>query len=244
MEAIQTRNEMLLRGLLSSPANCFIDTFWAPVPQYFTRLYRLNYTGVHFDFKLIGKSSLSEPTGGLSVRICAHERIDSQMQQPLEVGHLGKVAVNVLAMAMIFSTPDFNALQLCIESGRFTLSETMIFHEVNSGWDNYKKLNFGSNSLTSFDIVELNNGQKRALLSFGIRAIDPLFFAIAIDSLRRDKDPLLTRSLLNSGAVDCSAKVCVVDIEELTAVSRVLSNPLVFNPTHFAYCEPFNRINI
>ena len=53
------------------------------------------------------------------------------MQQPLEVGHVGKMVVNVLAMAMIFSTPDFNALQLLAESGRFALSELIVFHEVN-----------------------------------------------------------------------------------------------------------------
>ena len=99
------------------------------------------------------------------------------------------------------------------------------------------------------DIVLLNShrmatdGQKRALLSFSIRLIDPLSFAIAIDSLRRNENPLLTRSLLNSDAVDCSAKVGVLDIEERFAVSIVLSNSLVFNPIHFAYCEPFNRIN-
>ena len=66
---------------------------------------------------------------------------------------------------------------------------------------------------------------------------------MAFDSLHRNEDLLLTRSLLNSDAVDCSAKVGVLDIEEQIAVSIVLSNTLVFNPIHFAYCEPFNRIN-
>ena len=117
VEAIQTRNEERLRALLRSPDNILMDTFWAPIPQYFTSLYRLNYTGIHFDFNRGGTCSLSKPNEGLSVPQCSHDQMDPQMMLPLEAGQVDKVAVNVLAMAMIFSTPDFNALQLCIESG-------------------------------------------------------------------------------------------------------------------------------
>ena len=217
-----------------------MDTFWAPVPQYYTSQYHLNYIGLHFDVAL---ENTSAPAGPSPLGICVHQRIDPEMQQPLEAGHVDKVAVNVLAMAMIFSTPHFNALQICIDSGRFNLTEPIVFHEASYRLDNHNQLedcgavNFGSDSRAPLNIVQLiSNGvatdnRNQAVLSFSICSIDPLFFAIAIDSLRCDENPLLTRSLLKSDVVDYSAKIGVVEIEEHNAVSRFFSNPLAFNPT-------------
>ena len=37
--------------------------------------------------------------------------------------------ISVVLMAMLFSTPDFNALQILIESGRFDLRESLVFHQ-------------------------------------------------------------------------------------------------------------------
>ena len=94
-----------------------------------SRLYGLNYVGVHFKFELKANSS---PLEGFTLLYnCSHDSIDPEMQQSLDTGQVGKVAVNVLAMAMIFSTPDLNAVLLLAESGRFTLSEPIVFHEVN-----------------------------------------------------------------------------------------------------------------
>ena len=39
--------------------------------------------------------------------------------------------ISVVLMAMLFSTPDFNALQILIQSGRFNLREPLIFHQLD-----------------------------------------------------------------------------------------------------------------
>ena len=173
VEAIQTRNETRLRALLSSPATCFLDTFWAPVPTYYytslSGIY-LNFIGIYFDVERESTSSASEDPSPRD--ICVHHQIDPEMLEPLETGPVDKVAVNVLAMAMLFSTPNFNALNVCIESGRFNIIEPIVLHEVNQHWDNRNKLedceiDFGSESIPSLNIVHLvSNGPDRVLLSF------------------------------------------------------------------------------
>ena len=49
--------------------------------------------------------------------------------ETLEAGRkLNSCVISVLLMAMLFSTPDFNALHILIGSGRFDLREPLIFH--------------------------------------------------------------------------------------------------------------------
>ena len=56
--------------------------------------------------------------------ICPH--------QSLATGQNLKLCfISVLLMAMLFSTTDFNALQILIESGRFDMREPLIFHQFD-----------------------------------------------------------------------------------------------------------------
>ena len=77
-------------------------------------------------------------------------------------------------------------------------------------------------------------------------------FTIEIDILRRDEDPLLTRTLLYSDVVDFSAKVRIGNIgSSIDAFNRFLqerfelmefSNPLAFNSTQSEHCCELNLI--
>lgn len=244
LEAIQTHDEMRLRALLSSPATEFVDTFWAPVPRYFTCLYGLNGVGVHVDLKWEGLSFAADASGRLD---CRHVRIDSEMQRPVEAGHTDRVAVSVLAMAMIFSTSDFNAFRIMKESGRFNLNETFVFHELSLHWAHYYKLekcgelSVGSNSLELFHLISNAMSEANGLILpfFNIRFIDLMCFAIAADTARCDGDPFLTRTLFSTDAAVDSGRVRIGSIEKHFLQSTLFSNALAFNPTHAAYSGEF-----
>ena len=50
--------------------------------------------------------------------------------ETLEAGNeLNSCAISVVLMAMLSSTPDFNALQILIESSTFDMREPLIFHQ-------------------------------------------------------------------------------------------------------------------
>lgn len=45
-------------------------------------------------------------------------------------------AVSVVLMAMLFSTAEFNVLQILRDSGKFDLREPLLFHQCRPNWDN------------------------------------------------------------------------------------------------------------
>ena len=60
--------------------------------------------------------------------ICPH----LTLIESLDAGREMKLcAISVVLMAMLFSTPDFNALQILIESGRFDLRELSVFNQFD-----------------------------------------------------------------------------------------------------------------
>lgn len=118
IEAIECRDEIALRRLLSATNFEFRDIYWVP------RFDRYSQTIEPFEhcckcFPLLSSRETRSPT-----KQCTHS-----MEEPIEgTARDDHIPMSVVATAMLHTTAAFNALQILIESQKFDLSEPLVFH--------------------------------------------------------------------------------------------------------------------
>ena len=137
VEAIQSHDSGLLNTILSIPNARFVETFCLPLPQFLTSIYSLPAFPSLLN---LYSSHCSPPTSSQSSKLreryneclkCGHEFIDPEMRLPIVPAvQPSHVAVSVLAVAMLASTPRFNALRMLLESGKFDAQDTLVFHQA------------------------------------------------------------------------------------------------------------------
>ena len=114
--AIERHDEATLRRLLDDQQVQYNDTVWLRIRSNFNMIDPL-HNGLNF---------LScVPANSHENVACEHPIIS---EQPLEVGNPAACAISVVMMALLFSTADFNALQILIHSGRFNFREPLVYH--------------------------------------------------------------------------------------------------------------------
>ena len=116
VEAIQCNDENWFRRLLADPQLSFTDTF--TIPTFLETI--KDFHSVNWPFSIV-------PSGGGSSSnlLCSHVFMPENLHSSDKRGS----TISVVQMAMIFSTPEFNALQSLINSGIFDIRENIIFHD-------------------------------------------------------------------------------------------------------------------
>ena len=148
VEAIQQNDENWFRRLLADLQLSFNDTF--SIPKWYKTVedsLSIKWSSQHLLIPRGGGSS--------SNQLCSHVIV----RENLDACTLQGTTISLVQMAMLFSTPEFNSLQLLINSGRFDLSEPIIFHEFYAITD------------TEFDWTTL-------------RVEDSIVFALEVDIFR------------------------------------------------------------
>ena len=125
--AIEHRDEAAVRRMLSDQTVQYVDTVWLPLAL--NSKFRFIK---HEPWSLTFVSCSVAESSQVCDNICPHPSAIESLETGQEIK---SCAISVLLMAMLFSTPDFNALQILIESGRFDLREPLIFHQ----FDLYRK---------------------------------------------------------------------------------------------------------
>ena len=133
--AIEHRDNAAVRRMLADQTVQYADIVWLPLPlgslfHAIDRVLRPLFRG----YTII--SCIAANNQRVGINQCPH----SVAIETLEVGEEPKPCViSVVLMAMLFSTPDFNALQILIESGRFDMREPLIFHLCHYYGLNYQE---------------------------------------------------------------------------------------------------------
>ena len=117
IEAIVLHDERILRKLRLSATDLeYSDTHWVPrvSPFSFMTTFPNSSRGSPMPSQLNAEADLH----------CTHPLL----AETLEAGEPANIALSVILMSMLYSRTDFNGLQMLIESGKFDLSEPLIFH--------------------------------------------------------------------------------------------------------------------
>ena len=124
--AIELLDEATVRRMLADSSVQYADIVWLPLP-------------IGSPFHIIKSESSNQIFGKYSLMFCiAAENLQVGVNrgshptaiETLEAGRKpNSCAISVVLIAMLFSTPDFNALQIMLESGRFDLREPLVFHQ-------------------------------------------------------------------------------------------------------------------
>ena len=167
LAAIERGEEATLRQMLSDKQVQYRDTVWLPTGSQFKLINPLN----------IGISIMSSIPANfpniLHPKQCPHPIVT----ETLIAGDL--CAVSVVMSAMLFSTVDFNVLQILIKSGRFDFQEPLVYHCRNP-----------------FQVTEEVDE------NCSLVVVSPLGMALLIDAIRGTSGGfLLTRTLIDSTLV-------------------------------------------
>ena len=137
--AIELRDEATVRRMFADSNVQYADTVWLPLPirspfhmieSHENRIFAALSSSRFFD-KYSFMSCIAANNLQVGVNGCPHPTAI----ETLEAGYEPKSCViSVVLMAMLFSTPKFNALQILIESGRFDLRDPLIFHQCNDDY--------------------------------------------------------------------------------------------------------------
>lgn len=170
--AIERRNYVSIREMLSNRKLYFRDTLWLPIRygSYFIKAIELSPVGIRFLSSI--PSHLAYPPWQ-----CHHPFV----KETYDCGSPEACAISVIVMAMLCSTPEFNALKILIDSDRFDLREPLLFHICQS------------NSYYEMD--------------WRLVCINPLGMALLLDAFKyneREHNFFLTRTLLDAslGSID------------------------------------------
>lgn len=189
--AIELRDEAKMRRMLADPNVEYKDTVWLPIQSPFKLVKTLsNYEDVEAELlsAIAAESvaSVSDVSNSSAPKatcedICPHpisvpETLITDANVP------ESCAVSVVMMALLYSTTDFNALQILIDSGQFDLREPLIFH-----------LHYDTNSL-AWEIWDKE---------WALVVVSPLGIALLIDALRirnqnEENEFLLIRTFLDA----------------------------------------------
>lgn len=115
IEVIERADQSTLRQLLSQQNVEFIDTYWAPSDSF------THFLDSHKFYPVLSVSAQNELN---FEKQCTH----SMLEQTLLPGKPPHIAMSVVLTAMLYTTSEFNALQILLESKLFDLSEPLVFH--------------------------------------------------------------------------------------------------------------------
>ena len=109
--------------MLTDPTVQYADTVWLPLPL---------DSQFHFIRPLPWRLKFASCSQAEFFEVCNNICRHPTAIETLTPGrYIKSCAISVLLMAMLFSTPEFNALQILIKSGRFDLREPLIFHQFD-----------------------------------------------------------------------------------------------------------------
>ena len=124
--AIELRDEAIVRLMLADSSVHYADIVWLPLPI------RSPFHMIESDSsnQIFGKYSLMSCIAAENLQVGVNRCPHPTAIETLEAWrHPNSCVISVVLMAMLFSTPDFNAMQILIESGRFDLREPLVFHQ-------------------------------------------------------------------------------------------------------------------
>lgn len=133
IEAIERSDEATLRALLSARNVDFTDTYWAPRAG-------LSFAANYPKWGYANVPLLSGRTAPVAHKRARNECTHSMREQTLVPGKPSHVAMSVVLTAMLHATQQFDGLQLLLESRAFDLSEPLIFHWLDTEWDERRSL--------------------------------------------------------------------------------------------------------
>ena len=128
-EAIELHYERRLQELLHEPGVYYADTFWAPAPR--ARFQRVARRGEHVSWEY--HTNVGETGAPKDLReSCGHMLIDAELRARIDVEQRFYLLVSLVQVA-VEHTDDaddgFNPLQILADSGKFDLSEPLIYHQ-------------------------------------------------------------------------------------------------------------------
>ena len=195
--AIEHRDEASVRRMLADKSVQYEDTVWLPLIYHqlispltgissnkllspFDPIEQVSFNGL-FQYTFV--SCIVANNRRVGVNQCPHP----VAIETLEVGEEPKSCViSVVLMAMLFSTPNFNALQILIESGRFDLREPLVFHLClcyNSDFEKWKIIVVSTLGMAilidrynyKFNRAECSFLLTRSLLNASMASLDDVF---------------------------------------------------------------------
>ena len=121
IEAIERRDEVSLRNLLSAANVEYSDTCWVPRAQLFG--FKASFPNSFERFPVLLLTSTSQ---------CAHRVVE----ETLLSGEPENIAMSVVLVSMLHTTAEFNAFQIIVESRKFNMNEPLIFHlrQIYTEW--------------------------------------------------------------------------------------------------------------
>ena len=196
VEAFELKDEAILRRMLFDRKVDYSDTHWMPISDRLLRnklslfaKYSNQSSYIVYAKPRVGRDGCHHPSATKDKTLIAGEETNS-------------VAISVVLMAMLLSTPNFNLLKILIESGKFDFREGLVFHLCDSFSKEWK-------------LIEVN----------------PLGMALLIDIhgfMEEDRHFLLTRTLLDSKAVSLDDKFSVYEKNNSNVKSFRTKGPIAF----------------